>query len=381
MRSGGGFSCLNVDEGGGLHLPSPLHRRYQYEVYSSLKPYEGKHHGLQRRYSTLYLQLPEGNEYIVKLAQEIVKGERSPLKKVHRMISFLRNNCKYSLNPKRDHTLPPLEDFLLHSREGYCEHFASAAALLLRGVGMPTRLVCGFVQGEWNPLGGYFMVRQRDAHAWIEAYLPGSGWLPFDPTPTGEGEGPIFLLTTFYRYFDFLKLKWSRYIIQYTHDDQLRILFALRRGVMGLRLFPDLLSLEKVKARGKNPQLPYILLAGTASLFAILLIFWGFKKTKKRAAINLVGKPPPEISFYLKILKVLSKKRIIKQASETPAEFARRVGQQGGDLYPTIARITNLYYRVRFGQIPLTHQEKEEMGKIIRDLKEKVSAPSPSGRN
>ncbi|MBW2039981.1 MAG: DUF3488 domain-containing protein [Deltaproteobacteria bacterium] len=374
----GDFSYLNVDEGGGLHLPSPPYGRYQYEVYSALKPWEKGYQGLHKKADELYLQLPEGSEYIVRLTQDIIKGEKSPRKKVHQVISYLRNNYTYSLNPARDEAFPPLEDFLLHSREGYCEHFATAAALLLRGAGVPTRLVCGFVQGEWNPLGRYFMVRQRDAHAWIEAYLPDSGWFPFDPTPASAGEGHSPFLATFYRYLDFLKLKWSRYIIRYSHDDQLRVLFAFRRGVMDLRLFQDSLFLQKARGKKRPPLPSYLLLAGLASLCVILLMYWGFKKRGKVVGINLVGKLPPEISFYLKMLKLLNKKTIPKRASETPIEFAQRVGQQRGDLYPTTEKITLLYYRVRFGQIPLAPHEKEEIWGIIRDLKERISSPPSS---
>lgn len=369
----GDFSCLNIDEGGGLHLPSPPLRRYHYEVYSSLQPYMERHHVLQGGGSNVYLQLPEGSEYIVALAQDIVKGERSILGKVKRVISYLQNNCTYSLNPKWDDIHPPLEDFLLHNREGYCEHFASAAALLLRGAGVPTRLVCGFLQGEWNPIGRYFMVRQRDAHVWIEAYLPGSGWLPFDPTPASEERTSRFLLTTFYRYLDFLKLKWNRYIIHYTHDDQLRVLLAFRRGIRDLRLFPHPRSWQKVKVGEKSSQRPYFVLAGVVFLAAILLGFWSFKKMKRTTSIRSANKLPREVSFYLKILRALSRRKIVKQENETPAEFARRIGQARGDLYPALEKITHLYYRVRFGHIPLTAQEREEMIKIAKELKQRTS--------
>jgi len=368
----GDFSYLKVDEGGGVHLPSTPHGRYQYEVYSTLATQKAEHQGLRGEEKEVYLQLPKDNEYILKLAKDIIGEEKSPQKKVYRVISYLQNSCKYSLNPKRDEAFSPLEDFLLHSREGYCEHFATAAALLLRGAGIPTRLVCGFVQGEWNPLGKYFMVRQRDAHVWIEAYLPGSGWSSFDPTPASEqGRSPP-ILASLYRYLDFLRLKWNRYIIQYSHDDQLSILFALRRGMTNLRLFDNFLFLQK--ARGKKRATPSsrLLLGGLAAVGTIILIYWGFKKRKKTIISgNLCRKPPPEISFYLKALKFLRRKKIRKQENETPGEFAQRVKGGWNALYPSLEKITLLYYRIRFGQIPLTLSEKEEIKKIIRELKRK----------
>ena len=114
--------------------------------------------------------------------------------------------------------------------------------------------------------------------------------------------------------------------------------------------------------RGKTSHLPPYLLAGLAALVCILVIFWGFNKRKKARPVYHGGKLPPNISFYLKMLKILDKKKITKRASETPAEFARRLSSAGSPLAPWIERITSLYYRVRFGRISLTPHEEEETG-------------------
>lgn len=90
---------------------------------------------------------------------------------------------------------------------------------------------------------------------------------------------------------------------------------------------------------------------------------------------------PPEISFYLKMLKIFDKQKTPKRATETPSEFAHRVGRARGDLTPWLERITSLYYRVRFGQIPLTPHEEEETGEIISDLKKRFSSSSASVRS
>jgi hypothetical protein len=372
----GHFSYLQIDEGGGLHLPSSPYGRYYYEVRSAPKPQEYGERGSTEIPDERYLQLPEMEKEVAALAQEIIGGATSPLGKIHRVISYLQKNCTYSLDPKRDKRFGPVEDFLLHSREGYCEHFATAAALLLRVTGVPTRLVCGFSHGEWNALGTYVMVRQRDAHTWIEAYLPAHGWTTFDPTPAGEAKTFSPLLSFFNRYYDFLKLKWNRYIIQYSRRDQLRFFLAFRRQIMGLRLFPNSPSMQGI--RGKTSHLPPYLLAGLAALVCILVIFWGFNKRKKARPVYHGGKLPPNISFYLKMLKILDKKKITKRASETPAEFARRLSSAGSPLAPWIERITSLYYRVRFGRISLTPHEEEETGEIIRDLRRRSPSPSVS---
>ena len=87
-----------------------------------------------------------------------------------------------------------------------------------------------------------------------------------------------------------------------------------------------------------------------------------------------MGSPPTEISFYLKMLKVLKRKKIPKRPTETPAEFVQRTQQEGGDLTASLEKITALYYRVRFGGIPLTPYEEEETKVIIRDLKKRSSS-------
>ena len=75
-----------------------------------------------------------------------------------------------------------VDDFLFNTRAGFCGHYASAFALLMRGAGVPARVVTGYLGGEWNPIGGYFLVRQSDAHAWAEVWLAGRGWTRIDPT-------------------------------------------------------------------------------------------------------------------------------------------------------------------------------------------------------
>ena len=118
---------------------------------------------------------------------------------------------------------------------------------------MPTRLVSGFLHGEWNSLGRYVMVRQRDAHTWIEAYLPDKGWVPFDPTPAAQAQALVPVVSSLYRYYDFLKLKWNRYIIRYSRRDQVRLLLALHQKVRGLRLFPRSSLSPGVRGKRRRP--------------------------------------------------------------------------------------------------------------------------------
>jgi transglutaminase-like putative cysteine protease len=120
-----------------------------------------------------------------ELAARLGEGA-APAERVRRTVQHLGRECRYSLEVGRFRTRQPVAEFVFEKKRGYCEYFASAAALLLRLEGVPTRYVTGFnVPGaEWA--GGHYVVRDSDAHAWVEAWLPGRGFVEVDPTPADQ---------------------------------------------------------------------------------------------------------------------------------------------------------------------------------------------------
>jgi transglutaminase-like putative cysteine protease len=119
------------------------------------------------------------------LARALGDG-RSPDEKLERTLAHLGRECRYALKVGRFETRQPVAEFLFDKKRGYCEYFASAAAVLLRLEGVPTRFVTGFNVTPANYAGGHYLVRESDAHAWIDAYLAGRGWVEFDPTPADQ---------------------------------------------------------------------------------------------------------------------------------------------------------------------------------------------------
>ncbi len=98
------------------------------------------------------------------------------------MFAWLRGGgFVYTLTPQRLGR-ESVDELLFRTRQGFCGHYASAFVDLMRAGGVPARVVTGYQGGEWNPIGGYLLVRQSDAHAWAEVWLPGRGWLRADPT-------------------------------------------------------------------------------------------------------------------------------------------------------------------------------------------------------
>ncbi len=130
-----------------------------------------------------YLQLPPNlDPRIRRLAERITAGYDNPYDKAEALEVWLRRNIRYNENipappPGRDGVVYVLFDI----RQGYCDYYASAMAVMARALGIPARVVSGYAQGEWMPDGRYY-VRQRDAHTWVEIYFPGFGWVEFEPT-------------------------------------------------------------------------------------------------------------------------------------------------------------------------------------------------------
>jgi hypothetical protein len=139
----------------------------------------------------------------------------------------------------------PVDRFLFDTRKGFCEHFASAFAVMMRAAGLPSRIVLGYQGGEINPVGQYMIVRQSDAHAWTEVWLPESGWLRVDPTAAVAPEriesgmsgarfaeagaswgltAPSELLHRVKLTWDALNAEWNEWILGYGPENQNRFM-------------------------------------------------------------------------------------------------------------------------------------------------------------
>jgi len=119
---------------------------------------------------------------------EQLKAGAPPSERLHRTLSYLETNCRYSLKVGQFLSNDPVGELVFDKRRGYCEYFASAAALLLRLEDVPARYVVGYSVRPSNLEGGHYVVREADAHAWVEAWIEGKGWVEVDPTPAAQFE-------------------------------------------------------------------------------------------------------------------------------------------------------------------------------------------------
>lgn len=135
--------------------------------------------------AALLLEVPDSlRAGLVSLADELVRGKETTLARAEAVEQFFQDNFEYSLDTNLTSHEHPLVQFVHQRSPAYCVYFASAMAVILRIEGIPARIVSGYVPGEVNPYTGRVMIRRRDSHAWVEAWLPDEGrFVAFDPTP------------------------------------------------------------------------------------------------------------------------------------------------------------------------------------------------------
>ncbi len=178
-----------VDRYAGLRSPIRLEPGMVYSVISRMpSPTPAllvREHGeIPPSVRDRYLQLPVLPDRVRRLAEDLTAAGGSPYRKAAAVARYLRACCTYTLQaPALPAGADAVDHFLFVTRQGSCEAFSSALAVLLRAVGVPARLVTGYTTGTYNRLTGYYEVRNSDAHAWVEVYQPGAGWVALDPTP------------------------------------------------------------------------------------------------------------------------------------------------------------------------------------------------------
>lgn len=185
---------LYLDRSGCLRSPFVLDKDIVYSVVSKQAHMTADRlRRLPRRDPELrqlgmYRKLPPStSERVRELATQIVGPRRGAFEQALALTLYLQTHFEYDLDvPRYPEGVDTVEHFLFESRRGYCEHFASALAVLGRSRGLATRYCTGFLPGTYNPFTGFREVYGDEAHAWVEIYLPGYGWMTFDPTPGAQ---------------------------------------------------------------------------------------------------------------------------------------------------------------------------------------------------
>ncbi len=297
---------------------------------------------IERREDT---RLPRGrNPRTLELAQSLRAQSGSEADLVRAALQFLRGGgFVYSLDPQP--TGPDsVDDLLFSTRAGFCGHYASAFVTLMRGAGLPARVVTGYLGGEWNPVGGYFLVRQSDAHAWAEVWLAGRGWTRVDPTavvaPERLRRGILDLfpgamsaeerllhrsawLTRLLQGWDATNDWWNGHVVRYTLDSQLDL--QSRLGV-------------------RSPDARYLGWAFAAGLLTWLaLIAWHSGRDLRSPRRD------PLATAYVRLCRKLARIAPARAPHQGPMSFATTVSERRPDLKERVDAVLARYARLRYG--------------------------------
>jgi transglutaminase-like putative cysteine protease len=356
----GRFSEASMDSIGNLRAMRPIGVRTRYEVLASLAP--------RRSPPTAEtLALPEVDPRIVELARQQVEGVHGARARAEALLGFFRRGFHYTLHPGDPGNEDPLVWFLFDSHRGHCEYFASAYAVLLRLAGVPSLVVNGYAGGEWNPYGGYLLVRQRDAHSWVEAYVDGQ-WQTFDPTPPGPSEEPG-LRTRIAEMMDALQMHWYRYVINYSFEDQAEAALSLHEA--SRRLWEAIAHGEWRGLLGRGGESAPAN-RGIGSRWALLaaavlggFAFWLWRSRRNPATSGETITCVPT-RRYLEMLRLLERRGLEKHQGETPEEFCRRIAGRLDGQAGRVVRITRLYEQARFSgrALPLAASLEREIDEL-----------------
>jgi transglutaminase-like putative cysteine protease len=383
---------LYANIGGDLHYEQRDEIAFRYDVFShaeasargleaiSVNAYRQRAAAAGRRYGRQNTQVPDAlSAEIQALGAKVVGDAPTVGEAVTRVETYLRKNYEYTLDLRRDESLPPLDDFLFVQRKGHCEYFSSAMVILLRTQGIAARNVNGFYGGEWNSYGNYLAVRQGDAHSWVEVGFPTERcasptgpchwtfqWITRDPTPPGA-PGSLAVASfwdTFRQYADALRMRWYRNIIEYDLEQQIGFAASLRstwRAIFGddedprggtgaetrawlqrgltwtlggvLILAALLISLRRLRGRSVTRQAtPADHAAQLFERFAARYAHLGYPRspsmTAREYVANLVAKDAPRLEVAREVLGAYEAVRFAGAAPnvEQVQQLTRRIG-------------------------------------------------------
>lgn len=323
-----------------LARTTPIDQRIAYHATSYSEYRVGTE--LSNLYRNWYSALPEdSNPRTADLAREMRASAGSDRDYVDAVLQKLnREEYFYTLEPPplgRD----PVDRFLFETRRGFCEHYASAFSVMMRSVGIPTRVVLGYQGGEVNPMGGHLIVRQSDAHAWTEIWLDGLGWYRIDPTAAVAPEridigasdaafeavglawglsAPSRLVHQIKLTWDAMNAKWNEWILGYGPDTQ--------------KSFMEWLGMDDPSWR--KMMLTLIgLVVGLIMLISLMLMM-RYRPPQKDEAARL----------YWRFVK---KTGLEPQTGETARAFALRVLESRAAPNDAVREIIEAYMDARYG--------------------------------
>ena len=326
-----------------------IRKARRYEVISSpevtgkeLQPHERKE----------ALELPASISPTAReLAQSWVAQNSNPRATVNSALQFFRTQgFRYSLSPGQ-YKKNDLDQFLFHRRVGFCEHYAASFATLMRLAGIPARVVVGYLGGEYNDLGRFFLVRQADTHAWCEVWLPDSGWTRVDPTSVvAPGRAGLDLNTFLARRIASGEMETGRsaFVTQLTGSaifTNVRLTWETLNYEWDTRILgfdadvqESLLASVGIANRG-----PFLLITEILVVLAVLLVIYaGWMQLRTHSRVGRVK------SLYERFCRKAARLGVRRDPWEGPSDFSRRAALLLPDQSERIRQILNIYIALRY---------------------------------
>ncbi len=322
-----------------LARPQPVDQRIEYKATSYTRYQVDRSVGRMPR--TWYMRLPaNSNPRTFELARDLRRAANSDQDFIDDVLRrFHEQEYFYTLEPPALGA-EPVDEFLFETRRGFCEHYASAFAVMMRAVGIPARIVLGYQGGELNPIGNYLIVRQSDAHAWTEVWLPERGWVRVDPTAAVaperieagmsgamiDGIGASWGLAAHVQWlhqmtltWDAINAQWNEWVLAYGPDKQSDLMKWL--GMED----PD----------WSKMMLTLIGIVMALTLAISLLLFRRYRPP--------LADPPARL--YRRFVR---KAGLPTQRGETPLEYAKRLKHAHATHAAAVDAITAHYLYVRY---------------------------------
>ncbi|MBX9402449.1 DUF3488 and transglutaminase-like domain-containing protein [Lysobacter sp. BMK333-48F3] len=349
-----------------LYTRRPLSTLTRWQLHSA--PPASYEPQLRETIRRMALELPEGyNPRTLALAQRWrSEAGADDAAIVRRAMAMIRGEFAYTLATPLlgRHSV---DEFLFDHKAGYCEHFSSAFVVLMRGAGIPARVVTGYAGGYYNPVGNYWLVRRSDAHAWAEVWLSGRGWIRVDPTAavaperiydtladrrpgTGGLFGGIAAATPLFNLSDWLRRGWNDFVLGFDASRQQRMLQPF--GV-------DRLDNQKL-------VLLFVLFASLAGLWMVWLSSRGERERD------------PVVRAWRALGRRYRRLGLERQPHEPALAWAERVGRTRPELGESLLRLSQHFSDWRYaGTEPGRREARALRNELVRALR--AHRPGPSG--
>jgi len=365
-----GFNYYPLNRSG--HIPSigkvsddyqitsglPVTSRKKYRMVSSLQ-YQTPELSVKQWQDAL--QLPDNiGDKLISFSQQLREKYKSDARIVDAMLAyFTGQEFFYTLQPE-PLGYQPMQQFLFETREGFCEHYASAFTLVMRAAGIPARVVTGYQSSEINPYGDYLVVRQSDAHAWSEVWLDDRGWVRVDPTAAVAPErikqglealpefsiSPVILgdntvlaraWLTMSRSWDAVNNVWYQFVLGYDYAEQRELLKKF--GLNNLHIVPIAITI-------------LVAIAALLGLFALFM----FRPKQQKDTVGML---------YERFCNIMEKRGLPRNGHEGPRNYCNRLLAACPELAPQVNTITSAYIRYRYAR----SQRSDEAQRIRQSIR------------